>query len=272
MNFKSSYIAKKADKNGYITWTEEENAVWQILFERQNKLLPGRACNEHIEGLQKLQFTAEEIPQLPEVSATLKTLTGWQVAPVEALISATEFFNLLANRFFPAATFIRRRAEIDYIKEPDIFHELFGHCPMLTDRVFADFMQAYATLVLTFPEAEWPLLQRLFWFTVEFGLIKTPEGIRTYGGGILSSSAETVYCVESEVPQRKFFVPIDVLRTPYRIDRLQTIYFVIENYQQLYEFVKTDIITLLQTAHRLGEFPPTFEVTPGDPNIHIAVC
>lgn len=272
MEFKSSYKAKQPDTKGYIQYSDEENAVWRFLYERQRKILPGRACQEHIAGVDKLLLTPDAIPQLPDVSAVLKELTGWTVSPVKALISATEFFNLLANRSFPAATFIRRREEIDYVKEPDIFHELFGHCPMLTNQVFADFIQSYAELVLSYPEAEWPLLQRLFWFTVEFGLVETADGIRAYGGGILSSTTETVYCVESIEPQRKPFVPLDVLRTPYRIDRLQAIYFVIKNYQQLFDFVKTDVMAVLTEAHRLGEFAPLFEVDQGNPNIHIAVC
>lgn len=270
--FQSSYIAEIPDARGYINYSAEKDAVWRILYERQHKLLPGRACQEHIDGLQKLQLTAEAIPQLPEVSEILASLTGWRVSPVAALISAKEFFKLLANRCFPAATFIRRLEELDYVKEPDIFHELFGHCPLLTQPVYADFMQAYAELVLSLPESEWPLLQRMFWFTVEFGLIKTAEGIRAYGGGILSSIKETVYCVESEEPQRQPFVPLNVMRTPYRIDRVQPIYFVIDSYQQLYAFVKSDIPGLLKETHRLGEFAPVFEVEPGNPNIHIAVC
>ncbi len=272
MEFHSNYEAHIPDEQGAVNYTAEENRVWTILFERQKKLLQGRACDEFLLGLDTLKITADAIPQLPEVSARLKEKTGWQVAPVAALISAREFFELLAQRYFPAATFIRTMDELDYVKEPDIFHELFGHCPMLTDSIYADFIYDYACKVLSFPESDWPLLQRMFWFTVEFGLINTSKGLRAYGGGILSSISETVYSVESDIPVRILFEPIAAFRTPYRIDRLQPIYFVIDNYQALYDFVLSDIGGLLERTRELGELPPFFLVEPGNPNVHIRAC
>lgn len=272
MEFVSRYIAHQPDEQGMIQYSTEEHRVWRILFERQCKLLAGRACNEFLKGLESLALTADSIPQLPYVSRRLDSLTGWQVVPVAALISAREFFELLAKRQFPAATFIRVEEELDYVKEPDIFHELFGHCPMLTDAVYADFVQDYAKKVLEFPEQDWALLQRLFWFTVEFGLIKTAQGIRAYGGGILSSISETVYSVESEIAMRVLFEPVAAFRMPYRIDMLQPVYFVIDEYQQLYYFVKSDIGKLIRRARELGEYPPFFPVSDNDPNIHIHAC
>ena len=272
MEFKSQYVAHVPDVHGLVKYSAEEHHVWRILFERQKKLLSGRACDEFILGLDELKLTATEIPQLSEVSAWLKQKTGWQVAPVAALISAREFFELLAQRYFPAATFIRSLDELDYVKEPDVFHELFGHCPMLTNPVYADFVHNYACTVLTFPQEDWPLLQRMFWFTVEFGLINTPKGLRAYGGGILSSIGETAYSLDSDVPLRVHFEPIPVFRTPYRIDRLQPIYFVIDDYQNLYDFVSLDINPMLARARALGEFPPFFTVDPNNPNIHIRAC
>jgi phenylalanine-4-hydroxylase len=272
MEFYSRYVAHKPNAQGLVDYSAEENRVWSILFERQKKLLPGRASDEFLLGLEALGMRADAIPQLPDVSTRLKEKTGWQVAPVVALISARQFFELLAQKYFPAATFIRTIEELDYVKEPDIFHELFGHCPMLTNRVYADFIHDYACKVLTFPESDWPLLQRMFWFTVEFGLINTPNGLRAYGGGILSSISETVYCVESDIPLRVCFDPVAVLRTPYRIDMLQPVYFTIESYQQLYDLVLSDLTVLLKRAHELGEFPPFFAVDPGNPNIHIRAC
>lgn len=272
MEFVSHYIAHVPDAQGYINYSAEENRIWNILFERQMKLLPGRACDEFITGIQTLGINAKEIPQLPEVSQQLKSITGWQVASVAALISAREFFELLSKKYFPAATFIRTEKELDYVKEPDIFHELFGHCPMLTDQVYADFVYDYACKVLTFPESDWPLLQRMFWFTVEFGLIKTSKGLRAYGGGILSSISETVYAVESEIPLRVLFEPVATFRMPYRIDRLQPVYFVIDEYQTLYQFVLSNLGELMARARELGEFPPFFEVDPDNPNIHIRAC
>ncbi len=272
MEFASRYVSHQPNEKGLIQYSAEENRVWKILFERQKKLVMGRACDEFLEGLQNLGLTADAIPQLPEVSQRLQAKTGWQVAPVEALISARAFFELLAERRFPAATFIRCEAELDYVKEPDIFHELFGHCPMLTDPVYADFIQDYAKKVLSLPETDWALLQRLFWFTVEFGLIKTKQGLRAYGGGILSSISETVYSVESDFAMRVLFDPVAVFRMPYRIDMLQSVYFVIDDYQQLYNFVNLNIEELLQRARSLGEYPPFFAVDENNPSIHIHAC
>lgn len=272
MQFASRYVAHVPDAQGYIAYSAEENRVWNILFERQMKLIHGRASEEFINGLKTLNITSERIPQLPELSERLKAQTGWQAAPVAALISARDFFELLANKQFPVATFIRTEEELDYVKEPDIFHEIFGHCPMLTDTVYANFVYDYACKVLTFPESDWPLLQRMFWFTVEFGLIQTAQGIRAYGGGILSSISETVYSVESDIPLRVLFDPVAAFRTPYRIDMLQPIYFVINDYQVLYDFVVSNITELLKRTRELGEFPPFFKVDKGNPNIHIRAC
>lgn len=272
MDFVSRYVSHLPNKQGIVDYSAQEHRIWQLLFERQSKLLPARACDEFLLGLENLGLTADAIPQLPEVSRRLKEKTGWQVAAVPALISARSFFELLAERRFPAATFIRSEEELDYVTEPDVFHELFGHCPMLTDKVYADFLQDYAQKVLTFPESDWPLLQRLFWFTVEFGLINTTKGVRAYGGGILSSISETVYSVESDLAMRALFDPVVIFRTPYRIDMLQRVYFVINNYQQLYDFVTSNIAELIQRARSLGEYPPLFPVDKNNPNIHILAC
>lgn len=272
MEFKSRYQAHPPDASGLIQYTSAEHSVWQQLFSRQKKLLSGRAADEYLAGLEALQLTEERIPQLPEVNQRLSKLTKWEVVPVPALISARAFFELLAARRFPAATFIRVQEELDYVKEPDIFHEIFGHCPLLVESTYADFVQNYAKLVLTYPEADWPLLQRLFWFTVEFGLITTTKGLRAYGGGILSSVTETVYCVESHVPLRILFDPLVALRTPYRIDQLQTTYFVIQDFAQLYGMAQKNLQEILIQARKLKEFPPLFPVEDFNPNIHIHAC
>lgn len=272
MEFVSRYVSHQPDAQGLVYYSPEEHRIWQTLYERQMKIIPGRACEQFIQGLQNLGLTAKQIPQLPDVSGRLQELTGWQVAPVAALISAREFFELLAERKFPAATFIRCEEEIDYVQEPDIFHEIFGHCPMLTHPVYADFVCTYARRVLELPEEEWPLLQRLFWFTVEFGLIKTPQGIRAYGGGILSSISETAYSVESDIAMRVLFDPVVAFRMPYRIDMLQPVYFVIDDYQILYKLVESDINKYIQRARELGEYPPLFPVDKDNPNVHILAC
>lgn len=272
MEFSSRYTAHKPDNQGFVRYSEEENRVWRILFERQMQLIPGRAAEAYIKGLDALELCAAAIPQLPDITKKLKQLTDWEVVPVAALISAREFFELLAQRKFPAATFIRVAEQLDYVTEPDIFHELFGHCPLLTNPVYARFLEDYAKKVLTFPETDWPLLQRLFWFTVEFGLIRNEEGLRIYGGGILSSIQETVYSVESDIPLRVLFDPVVALRTPYRIDEPQTVYFVIDNYETLYNCVLLDLEKLLARAKALREFPPLFDADPTNPNVHILVC
>ncbi|MBA2650427.1 MAG: phenylalanine 4-monooxygenase [Legionella sp.] len=272
MEFTSRYVAHVPDADGFIQYSEEDKKVWSILFNRQMKLLPGRACEAFLSGLKDLRICANEIPQLPQLGQILQEKTEWQLAPVVALISHRKFFELLANKQFPVATFIRSEEELNYVKEPDIFHEIFGHCPLLTNQVYADFIHDYACKVLTFPESDWPLLQRLFWFTVEFGLINTEQGIRAYGGGILSSIAETEYSIESDIPLRVLFDPVAVFRTPYRIDNLQPIYYVIKDFPTLFNFVLSDIVALLSRARRLGEFPPFFLAEPDNPNVHIKAC
>jgi phenylalanine-4-hydroxylase len=272
MDFISRYVSHQPDAQGMVNYSAEEQRIWKVLFERQTKVILGRACDEFMEGLECLNLSADHIPQLPEVSRVLNAKTGWEVVAVPALISARAFFELLANKQFPVATFIRCAEELDYVQEPDIFHETFGHCPMLTNPVYAEFVNNYAKRVLSFPESDWPLLQRLFWFTVEFGLIKTSKGLRIYGGGILSSYSETVFSVESDLAMRVLFDPLVAFRVPYRIDMLQFVYFVIDSYQQLYDFATTDMAEIIQRAHKLGEYPPFFKVDEGNPSIHIHAC
>lgn len=254
------YIAKKPDSNGFIDYSAEENNTWDTLFSRQQKIIQNRACNEFIKGIQLLNMAADHIPQLPEMNKQLKQLTGWQVEPVDALISNERFFELLAHKKFPAATFIRRPDELDYLQEPDIFHEFFGHCPMLTDSFYADFTEKYAQQTLIANELDRQYLGRLYWFTIEFGLLKKADGFRIYGGGILSSKAETIYAVESPIPQRRpFNNGLDALRTPYRIDILQPIYYVLESYQDLFNIMNQDLLGLIHKAQDLGDFAPLFD-------------
>lgn len=272
MEFVSRYVSHQPDAHGMVDYSPEENSIWKQLYERQRAILPNRACDEFMKALETLELHPDRIPQLPDISKKLELLTGWKVEAVAALISARAFFELLASKRFPAATFIRCQEELDYVQEPDIFHEIFGHCPMLTDPVYADFVHRYALKVLSLPESDWPLLQRLFWFTVEFGLIQTSRGLRAYGGGILSSISETAYSVESDIPMRVLFDPVVVFRTPYRIDMLQRVYFVIDDYQQLYDFVTQDTVAYLNRARALGEFPPLFPVDKNNPGVHILAC
>ncbi len=259
MKSHTKYTAKEPDAQGFIAYTPEEDAVWKTLYARQIEVVQTRACAEYVEGLAKLRMPEDRVPQLAELSEALLPLTAWSVVAVPALISTDRFFSLLSQRQFPAATFIRTREELDYLQEPDIFHEFFGHCPLLTNPIYADFMQKYGEFALAAPKADREFLARLFWFTVEFGLIQTPSGLRCYGGGILSSKNETIYALESPIPQRKPFKLLEVLRTPYRIDLMQSIYFVIEGYNQLYALVNQDLSALIAEARSLGDFPPRFK-------------
>jgi phenylalanine-4-hydroxylase len=260
MEHKSAYTSKKPDENGLIPYTEAENAMWQQLITRQLPIVAEYAVDEYLEGLQILNFPQDRVPQLTEVSAALTRATGWSVCRVPALISYERFFALLAKREFPAATFIRRPDEIEYLKEPDIFHEFFGHCPLITHPAYADFMQKYGELALDKTAEEQELLARLYWFTVEFGLMHTKKGLRCYGGGILSSPKETPYSIDSDIPARKPLTVLDVLRTPYRIDILQTVYFCINDFQELCDLAKRDLMHEIKRAQELGEFEPTFSL------------
>lgn len=256
------YTAKKADALGHIHYTEAENAVWRELITRQKEVLPGRACRAFIEGLEVLGLPEERVPQCAEVSAVLEECTGWGVEPVPALIPLDEFFSLLANRRFPAASFIRAPQELDYLEEPDIFHEIFGHTPHLTDSRFAAFTEAYGKAGLEASDEDRAMLARLYWFTVEFGLVRTAEGLRSYGAGICSSPGETCYAVESPEPERVPFDPLEALRTPYRIDIYQPLYFVLESFDQLFDLAHSDLAALIREARRLGDRPPKFPPLP----------
>jgi phenylalanine-4-hydroxylase len=184
--------------------------------------------------------------------------TGWQCAEVPALINFESFFKLLAEKKFPVATFIRTREEFDYLQEPDIFHEIFGHCAMLTNPAFSEFTHKYGQLGLAATKEERVYLARLYWFTVEFGLMKKGDQLRIYGGGILSSPGETEYALGSDVPSRSRLNLIDVFRTPYRIDIMQPLYYTIENIDDLMALSKSDLMAIVKEAMELGLFPPRF--------------
>ena len=255
---KSSYQSKTPDKNGYIPYSDAENEIWHDLITRQIPMLKNRACPEWIGAMHEMNFPKNRIPQLKEISKVLKKNTGWSVAAVPALIGFTEFFQLLANKQFPVATFIRRREHFDYLQEPDVFHEVFGHTPPLTDHRFAAFVEAYGKAGLAADPKDHFMLARLFWFTVEFGLVRSAEGVRAYGSGIMSSPGELVYAIEGDKPERKPFDPVEALRTPYRIDIYQPIYFVIESFDQLFDLAKSDLLSHINEARRLGMHAPTF--------------
>jgi phenylalanine-4-hydroxylase len=216
-------------------YSSEDDAVWDDLFARQQELLPKRACSAFLKGLEKLDLGRGGVPDFKEMSEALSRLTGWSVVPVPMLIPDHVFFWHLANRRFPAGNFIRTRETFDYIEEPDVFHDVFGHVPMLTDPVFADYMQEYG-------RAGWKALRHnrlkalgaLYWYTVEFGLVLEEEGIRAYGAGILSGPSELVFAIEAESPNRIMLNVDRVMRTDYVISDLQPTYFVIPGFEDLY--------------------------------------
>lgn len=256
---KTVYVSKYPNSQGLIEWTDDENQTWQTLINRQNDIVKTRACDEFLEGLNRIGFSQNKIPQHSEINQKLKNYSGWEVEIVPALIPAKEFFTLLANKKFPAASFIRTPHELDYIQEPDIFHEFYGHVPLLTFSDYANFMEEFGKLALSISAKDRRRLFRLFWFTIEFGLLKTPNGVKAYGGGMLSSIHETVYSVESNIPKREEFDPLKTLRTPYRIDIPQPLYYVLNDFKDLYKILDQDLISLLEESKQLGDFGPLFE-------------
>lgn len=258
-DFKSAYVSRPVDANGIANYSAEENSVWATLYKRQLPIVESHACDEYLNGLKLLNLPKDHVAQVPEISSALRKATGWAVEPVPALIPSERFFSLLANKKFPAATFIRKREELDYLKEPDMFHEAFGHCPLLTNQGYADFTEVYGKLALTASPEDREMLARLYWFTIEFGLINTKKGLRAYGGGILSSIKETQYCIESPIPKRIPFDPIEALRTPYRIDIMQPIYFVIDSFDVLFHLADQDMMAMIKEARKLGMHKPLFD-------------
>lgn len=255
----TKYVSKEPNPQGLIEWTADENQTWNALITRQTEIVSSRASAEYLEGLRRLDFVRERVPQHTEVNRRLKDFTGWQVEVVPALIPAKEFFTLLANKKFPAASFIRVPEELDYIQEPDIFHEFYGHVPLLTFPEYASFMEEFGKLALSIASKDRPRLFRLFWFTVEFGLLQTKDGMKAYGGGILSSIHETVYALESTVPQRVPFDILTTLRTPYRIDIPQPLYYVLNDFKDLFKILDQDVVALLEESKELGDFAPSFQ-------------
>jgi len=230
----------------WAAYTPEEHATWDKLFARQAKLLPGRASSAYLKGLEALRLSDSGIPNFEELSARLMKLTGWQVVAVPGLVPDDVFFDHMANRRFVAGNFIRRPDQLDYIQEPDVFHDVFGHVPMLADPVFADYLEAYGRGGMRALElGALKQLGRLYWYTVEFGLIEEAEGLRIYGSGIVSSSAESIFALDSDSPNRIRFDMKRVMRTEYRIDDFQQNYFVIPSFEALLrETVETDFAPL----------------------------
>ncbi|NNC98748.1 MAG: phenylalanine 4-monooxygenase [Gammaproteobacteria bacterium] len=261
----SKYQARHPDADGQIAYRTDEHRRWARLMARQQHPLSQYAAPQYLRALEALDLPADQIPQCREVSQKLRATTGWSVEPVPALIDFTTFFTMLSERRFPAASFIRSWKEMDYLEEPDIFHEILGHTPLLADADYAAFVHNYGKTGCRATREERVWLARLFWFTVEFGLLHTRSGLKAFGAGIVSSFSELSYAIESPAVNRRPFDPIEILRTPYRIDRLQTDYFVLDSLEQLYALADEDLLALVHQAMRAGLRPSTVKYQPVSP-------
>jgi phenylalanine-4-hydroxylase len=249
----------------WAAYTAEDHTTWDILFARQSKQLPGRAAKAFLRGLDVLRLSKPGIPDYAELNDRLHAATGWQVVAVPGLVPDAVFFDHLANRRFVAGNFIRRRDQLDYLQEPDVFHDVFGHVPMLADPVFADYMQAYGEGGLrSLGFGSLAKLARLYWYTVEFGLVREEGGIRLFGSGIVSSHGESVFALDDPSPNRVGFDLERVMRTRYRIDDYQQVYFVIDSFDDLLrQTVETDFAPLYERLAELPDLGPA-DLAEGD--------
>ncbi len=249
---------------GWSDYTSEEHRTWLTLYDRQHAVLPGRACDAFLHGLEALDLRGAGIPDFTVISERLRALTGWSVVAVPGLIPDDVFFAHLAHRRFTPGNFIRKAHELDYLQEPDVFHDVFGHVPMLTDPVFADYMAAYGLGgARALQLGRLHNLARLYWYTVEFGLMQSPTGLRIYGAGIVSSRAESVFSLEDGSPNRIAFDLERVMRTPYRIDDFQQTYFVIPSLDELLEVTQRDFGAMYARLANAPDVAIT-AIEPGD--------
>lgn len=250
-------------------YTPAQHALWRRLYERQAKLVPGRACDVFIDSLAKMD-AASGVPDLERTSEQLFKATGWRLVAVPGLVPDQTFFEHLANRRFPVTVWLREEHEFEYIVEPDIFHDFFGHVPLLFNPIFADHMQQYGQGGLkALGQDCLKYLTRLYWYTVEFGLIQSPQGLRAYGAGILSSAGEVEYCLTSPHPRRIPFQVERVMRTLYKIDSYQETYFVIKDFEQLFNDTAPDF-TPLYARLKTEDALPANTLLPGEIDLGVA--
>jgi len=239
-------------------YSDTDHDVWRRLYERQRALLVGRAADEFLAAQDAMGMTPDRIPKFADMDAALRAATGWTLVGVEGLLPELDFFDHLANRRFPVTWWIRRPDQVDYIEEPDLFHDLFGHVPLLMNPLFADYMAAYGRGGVKAhaigPDAL-QMLTRLYWYTVEFGLIRQHDGLRIYGSGIVSSKGESIHCLDSEAPNRVGFDLERIMRTRYRIDTYQKTYFVIDSYEQLMEATRPDFTPIYARLAQQDSYP-----------------
>ena len=253
---RGDYARASADytcAQNYTAYSAQDHNTYCRLYERQSTLLPGLACDAFIAALPALG-ASDSIPRFEEINTRLHKATGWEIVGVPGLIPEVPFFTLLANRKFPVTDWIRSPQEFDYIVEPDVFHDLFGHVPLLFNPVFADHMQAYGAGGLkAHGLGACEPLSRLYWYTIEFGLIRQPDGLRAYGAGILSSGAELRHSVTSGAANRIALDIVRAMRTRYTIDSYQQSYFVIDSFQQLFDLTAPDFTPLYEQVLALPQ-------------------
>jgi phenylalanine-4-hydroxylase len=250
------------------TYSDEEHDRWKRLYRRQQQVLPGRACDEYIDAIRKLDLSADGVPHMGELSDRLGKLTGWSVVPVAGLVPDEVFFDHLANKRFPAGAFIRPESEFDYLEEPDVFHDIFGHVPMLAVPIFAQFMQAYGEGGMRAMKlGQLKNLARLYWYTVEFGLVKSPDGLRIFGAGILSSPHESAFSLEDGSPNRVEFNLERIMRTKHIIDDFQQTYFVVDSLEQLLESCYEDFGDVYARVRSQPDYE-AHDIAPGDVVLH----
>jgi phenylalanine-4-hydroxylase len=248
--------ADYAVEQQWAKYTPEEHALYRRLFERQSKLVPRYACPEWIDAIAGLD-SSKEIPRFDAISARLRKTTGWEIVAVPGLIPDDAFFTHLASRRFPVTVWLRRPEEFDYIVEPDVFHDFFGHVPLLFDRTYADHLYEYGKGGLKAMRLDAvKMLARLYWYTIEFGLMNTPSGVRAYGAGLLSSGGELAYCVDSPKPRRPPFELERIMRTEYQIDRYQDTYFVIDSFEHLMRETAPDFTPIYARLRNLPTLKP----------------
>jgi phenylalanine-4-hydroxylase len=242
----------------WVGYGADEHATWNTLFSRQARQLEGRAASAFLRGLEVLHLSKPGVPDFEELSERLGRLTGWQVVAVPGLVPDAVFFDHLANRRFPAGRFIRGTDQLDYLQEPDVFHDVFGHVPMLADPVFADYMQAYGRGGLrSLGFGALDKLARLYWYTVEFGLVREEGALRLFGSGIVSSHGESLFALDDPSPNRIGFDLVRVMRTRYRIDDYQQAYFVLDSFEELLrQTLETDFAPLYERLAQLSDLAP----------------
>ncbi|WP_374383101.1 phenylalanine 4-monooxygenase [Thermomonas sp.] len=239
-------------------YSDVDHGVWKALYQRQREILVGRASDEFLQAQDMMGMSPDRIPRFAELNAVLEAATGWTIVGVEGLLPELDFFEHLANRRFPVSWWIRRPDQLDYIEEPDLFHDLFGHVPLLMIPAFADYMQAYGrggVKAHGIGADALANLTRLYWYTVEFGLIRQHDGLRIYGSGIVSSKGESIHCLESAAPNRIGFDLQRIMRTRYRIDSYQKTYFVIDSFEQLMDATRPDFTPIYARVATQGAIP-----------------